>query len=106
MNDERERIPIGHSEDIDKNSVENFEHEDFDYAIFNIDGLFYATQGNCFCEEQALISEGTIDGDEIECSSCSRTFNIHSGDNISDPTADRLKIYEISEENGSLYLII
>ena len=106
MNDEIERIHIGHSEDIDKNGVENFEHEDFDYAIFNIDELFYATQGNCFCEEQALISEGAIDGDEIKCSSCSRTFNIHSGDNISDPTADRLKIYEISEENGSLYLII
>ena len=104
MNDEIERIHIGDSEDIDKNSVENFEYEDFDYAIFNIDGLFYATQGNCFCEEQALISEGTIDGDEIECSSCSQTFNIHSGDNICDPEANRLKIYEVSEETITVSL--
>ena len=34
MNNEVEPIHIGEVEDIDKGSVENFEHEEIDYAIF------------------------------------------------------------------------
>ena len=34
MNKEVEPIHIGEVEDIDKGGVENFEHEEIDYAIF------------------------------------------------------------------------
>ena len=65
---------------------------------------FFATQGHCFCEEHAFLSEGTIEGEELECASCSRTFSIVSGDSLSDPEGEPLKIYDISEEGGNLYL--
>ena len=47
MNKEVEPIPIGEVEDIDKGSVENFEHEEIDYAIFRLESGFFATQGQC-----------------------------------------------------------
>jgi len=53
-----------------------------------------------------LFSEGNVDGEELECPSCSRTYSIVSGDAISDPEAMPLKIYEITEEDGKLYLNI
>ena len=106
MNKENEPIHIGNAEDIDKGSVENFEYDEIDYAIYHIEGGFFATQGHCNCEEQALFSEGTIDGEELECPSCSRTYSIVSGDAISDPEALPLKIYDITEEDGNLYLNI
>ena len=104
MNEEIEPIHIGGIEDIDKNCVENFEHEEIDYAIYHLESGIFATQGHCNCEQQAFFSEGTIEGEEIECASCGKTFSIVSGDPISDLEAGPLKIYDVTEEVGKLYL--
>ena len=104
MNKEVEPIHIGEVEDIDKGSVENFEHEEIDYAIFHLESGFFATQGHCNCEAQAFLSEASIENEELECASCGNTYSIVSGDSISDDELLSLKIYDVSEEDGSLYL--
>ena len=104
MNKEVEPVHIGEIEDIDKGSVENFEHEEIDYAIFHLESGFFATQGHCNCEDQAFLSEASIEGEELECASCGNTYSIVSGDSISDPELLSLKIYDVSEEDSSIYL--
>ena len=104
MNKEVEPIHIGEVEDIDKGSVENFEDEEIDYAIFHLESGFFATQGHCNCEGQAFLSEASIEGEELECASCGNTYSIVSGDSISDDELLSLKIYDVSEEDGSIYL--
>ena len=99
-----EPIHIGEVEDIDKEGVENFEHEEIDYAIFHLESGFFATQGHCNCEDQAFLSEASIEGEELECASCGNTYSIVSGDSISDDELLSLKIYDVSEEDGSIYL--
>ena len=104
MIQEIEPILIGELKDIDKDSVENFEYEEINYAIYHLESGIFATQGHCNCEEQAFLSEGAIEDDELECASCGRTFSIISGDSISDPEADPLKVYNVTEEDGNLFL--
>ena len=104
MNKENEPIHIGNAEDIDKGSVENFEYDEIDYAIYHIEGGFFATQGHCYCEDQAFLSESSVEGEELECASCGNTFSIVSGDPTSDLELPSLKIYDISEEDGDIYL--
>ena len=104
MNKEVEPIHIGEIEDIDKGSVENFEHEEIDYAIFHLESGFFAIQGHCNCEDQTFLSEASIEGEELECASCGNIYSIVSGDSISDDELLSLKIYDVSEEDGSLYL--
>ena len=104
MNKEVEPIHIGEIEDIDKGSVENFEHEEIDYAIFHLESGFFAIQGHCNCEDQAFLSEASIEGEELECASCGNIYSIVSGDSISDDELLSLKIYDVSEEDGSIYL--
>jgi len=104
MNKEVEPIYIGEIEDIDKGSVENFEHEEIDYAIFHLESGFFATQGHCNCEDQAFLSEASIEGEELECASCGNIYSIVSGDSISDVELMSIKIYDVSEEDGSIYL--
>ena len=104
MNEESEPIHIGESQDIDQDSVENFEHEEIDYAIYHLQSGFFATQGHCNCEEQAFLSEGTVEGEELECASCGITYSIVSGDPISDLEAEPLKIYDVTEKDGNIYL--
>ena len=65
MNDEIDIVHIGDLDDIDVGSVENFEHEEIDYAIFHLESGFFATQGHCNCEEQAFLSEASIEGEEF-----------------------------------------
>ena len=106
MNVENESIQIGYLHDIDQDSVENFEHEEMDYAIYHLQSGFFATQGHCNCEEQAFLSEGTLEGEELECANCSKTFNVVSGESISDPEVPSLKIYDVTKKDGKLYLNI
>jgi len=104
MNKDVEPVHIGEIDDIDKGNVENFEHEEIDYAIFHLESGFFATQGHCNCEDQAFLSEASIEGEELECASCGKTYSIVSGDSISDVELLPLKIYDVSEEDGSIYL--
>ena len=104
MNLEVEPIYIGEVDDIDQDSVENFEHEEIDYAIFRLKSGFFATQGHCNCQDQAFISEANVEGEELECASCSNIYSIVSGDPISNDELIPLKIYDVSEENGNIYL--
>ena len=104
MIEEIEPIFIGELKDIDKDSVENFEYEEIDYAIYHLESGIFATQDHCNCEEQTFLSEGAIEDEELECASCCKTFSIVSGDPISDPEAGPLKTYDVTEEDGKLYL--
>ena len=106
MNTEIDPVHIGEEDDIDVGSVENFEHEEIDYAIFRLESGFFATQGHCNCEDQTFLSESSIEGEELECPSCGNTYSIVSGDSISDIELAPLKIYDISEEDGEIYLNI
>ena len=104
MNDEIEPVHIGQPEDIDVGSVENFEHEEINYAIFRLESGFFATEGHCACEEQAFLSEANVEGEELECASCSNVYSIVSGDSLSDDELAPLKIYEVIEEDDNIYL--
>mgnify|MGYP001196381054 FL=1 len=104
MNEEIEPIHIGETEDIEIGTVENFEHEEVDYAIFRLPSGFFATQGLCTCQENAYLSEANIEGEELECAVCGNIYSIVSGDPISDLELSPLKIYDVSEEAGSIYL--
>tara|TARA_Y100000590_G_scaffold264581_1_gene297303 strand:- start:4068 stop:4382 length:315 start_codon:yes stop_codon:yes gene_type:complete len=102
MNLENEAIMIGQIDDLETDSVENFEHEEVEYAIYHLKSGYYATQGLCSCN--APLSEGTIVNEEIECASCGKSFSIISGDPISDPETSLLKTFEITIEENNLYL--
>ena len=104
MNDEIDPIPIGDIEDIDSGTVENFEHEDIDYAIFHLENGFFATQGHCNCVDQSFICEGSVEEEEVECASCGNVYSIVSGDPINNDELIPLKIYEVIVEDKKIYL--
>ena len=104
MNEEFEPINIGEVEDIDLNSVENFEYEEVDYAIFHLDSGFFATQGHCNCDDQPFFSEGNIEGEEVECASCGEIYSIVSGEPINNEELVPFKIYDIIIEDNNIYL--
>ena len=97
-------VLVGDIDDIEVGTVEDFEHDDINFAIFKLESGFFSTQGNCNCEEKAPLSEAEIDGEEIECVSCGNIYSIVSGDCISQPELNGLRTFDIYEEDGSIYL--
>ena len=72
-------------------------------AIYNVDGTFYATADVC-THEFATLSEGYVEGDEIECPLHAGRFHIPSGKAVSAPVTEDLRTYPVKVEDGDIYV--
>ena len=72
----------------------SFEVEGRRIAIFNLAGTFYATDEEC-THSGGPLSEGTIDGDKIECPWHQGCFNIKTGAVVDPPPMDDLATYNV-----------
>ena len=64
--------------EVPENGVISREVGDELVAIYNIDGAFYATEARC-THGLADLADGTLEGDEIECSFHFGAFHVPSG---------------------------
>ena len=63
-------------------------------AIYNIDGQFYATDNVC-THAFALLSEGYLDGDKIECPLHAGKFEVTTGKGMGPPITCDIKTYPV-----------
>ena len=61
-------------------------------AIYNIDGEYFATDDVC-THAFALLHEGYLDGDVIECPLHGGCFNVRTGEGLGAPIIRNLKTY-------------
>lgn len=72
-------------------------------AVFQIDGKYYATQDLC-THGPGSLSEGYVDGEEIECPFHQGRFNILSGNPVCAPCTVPLKTWEVIVEGDRILL--
>jgi nitrite reductase/ring-hydroxylating ferredoxin subunit len=63
-------------------------------AVFNLDGRFFVTDDQC-THGPGSLSEGCVDGDEIECAFHNGRFHIPSGAVAGPPCIIPLPIYAV-----------
>jgi nitrite reductase/ring-hydroxylating ferredoxin subunit len=63
-------------------------------CLINIDGELHAINDTC-THEDASLSDGTIDGDEIECPLHGGAFNIRTGEPVSFPVVVAIEKYTV-----------
>ena len=61
-------------------------------AIYNLSGAFYATDNEC-THAFAMLTDGTIDGDVVECPLHGGAFEIKTGKGLGAPIFCDLKCY-------------
>lgn len=88
---------------IDEEDVIRFDHGEHTYAVYNVAGKFYVTDGICPHENQHL-AEGLVDDDVITCPLHLAEFNIKTGKAISGPVCTSLKTYEVMVSDGNVYI--
>lgn len=71
------------------------------YAVFNLDGRFYVTQDQCTHGPGAL-SEGFVEGEEIECPFHAGRFHIPTGQPAAPPCTLPIKVWAAQVIDGKI----
>lgn len=72
-------------------------------AIFNVEGEFFATDDIC-SHAYASMSDGYIDGDQVECPLHGACFNIKTGKALTPPATEDLKTYALKIEGDKIFV--
>jgi nitrite reductase/ring-hydroxylating ferredoxin subunit len=71
------------------------------YAVFNVDGRFYVTQDHC-THGPGSLSEGFVEGEEIECPFHAGRFHIPTGQPAAPPCTVPLKVWTAEVIDGKI----
>jgi naphthalene 1,2-dioxygenase ferredoxin component len=74
---------------------------DLDIALYHIEGQFYATSNVC-THAHALLSDGWLDGDVIECPLHGGRFEVKTGKGLGAPITCDLKMFPVRAEGNAI----
>ena len=74
-------------------------------ALYNIDGAIYATDNLC-THAFALLSQGWLDGDCIECPLHGGRFEVKTGKGQGPPVNDDLKTYKVQMKGEDIQVLL
>jgi len=72
-------------------------------AVFNIDGTFFAVSDTC-THSTASLSDGYLEGDEIECPLHGAKFCVRTGAALCQPATEPLQTFPVLIRNGNVFI--
>jgi nitrite reductase/ring-hydroxylating ferredoxin subunit len=95
MSDTSEKwIKVVQQAAVGRGSVIGVKAGDLNIAVYNIDGQYYATENIC-THAHALLSDGWLEGDVIECPLHGGSFEVKTGKGVAAPITCDLKIFPV-----------
>jgi nitrite reductase/ring-hydroxylating ferredoxin subunit len=98
-----QRIELCEVSAVEPGAALKVESGDLIVAVFNVDGEFYVIDDHC-THGPGSLSEGTIDGDIIECNFHNGQFNIRTGEVVGPPCMVPVKTYVVTVEGGKVFI--
>lgn len=96
-------VKIAAASDIAEGKALCVEVEGKHIAVFHLDGAFYAIDDAC-SHVGGPLSEGFIEGEEVECPWHGARFNIKTGAACCEPAEDGVACYAVRCEGDDLLL--
>lgn len=97
MSAEDNWITVAPRDTLEPGSVTGVKAGDFDIALYNIDGEIFATDNIC-THAQAVLSDGWLEGDVIECPLHGGRFEVKTGKGLGPPITCDLKTLTVRIE--------
>ena len=97
------RVQVARVDDLEPGSMTMVEVDGKPVLLANVDGEFYAVSDICTHEEYNL-SEGSLEGCEVECPGHSAFFDLKTGDVTDGPAMDPLETYSVQIEDGAVFI--
>jgi naphthalene 1,2-dioxygenase system ferredoxin subunit len=92
-------ITIACQDELDVGNVMAAKVGDLDIAVYNIDGQIYATHNIC-THAHALLSNGWLEGDVIECPLHGGRFEVKTGKGLGAPITCDVKTLPVRVREG------
>jgi len=100
MSDEK-WIRVGSSTGLGEGAMIGVEHGDLQIAVYNVEGQLYATDNVC-THAFALLTDGFLDGDIVECPLHGGCFNVKTGAGQGAPISEDIKTYCVRVVDGNI----
>ena len=101
MTDSEHWITVADRSSVAPDSVLAVKIGELDVALYNIEGQIYATHNIC-THAQALLSDGWLDVDVIECPLHGGRFEVKSGKGLGPPITCDLKTFPARIEGDAI----
>ncbi len=92
---------VAQSSDLKEGSVLGVNAKEFSIALYRIEGVVYATSNIC-THGLALLSDGYLDGDCIECPLHQGLFHVPTGEVRSPPVEEPIAVYPAKEDGDTI----
>ncbi|HCG91611.1 MAG TPA: Rieske (2Fe-2S) protein [Dehalococcoidia bacterium] len=90
-------------EEIDDGHTISIEIGDDQVLVANVGGVIYATDDVC-SHAYAMLSEGDLDGDQIECPLHGALFSLKTGEPSSPPASEPIRTFQVEIDGNDIYV--
>ncbi len=87
-------VKVAQANEIEPNHGKLVEVQGKKFALFNVDGKFYAIDNTC-THRGGPLSEGELKGDEVTCPWHGSHFNVKTGSVLTPPARQGVKIFPV-----------
>jgi 3-phenylpropionate/trans-cinnamate dioxygenase ferredoxin subunit len=72
-------------------------------AVFNVDGALFAISDVC-THAEASLSEGTVDGQTVECPLHGACFDLRTGEALTPPATEPVQTFPVIIQDDAVYV--
>ena len=103
MNDASALLELCPTSDVPEGTALKIEKADLTLAVFNLGNHFYVTDDAC-THGPGSLSEGCIEGEEVECDFHNGVFNIRTGEVVAPPCMVSLRTFALTLTDGKVFI--
>jgi nitrite reductase (NADH) small subunit len=97
-------VTVARVEDVPPGTARLVKAGDRELALFNVEGEFYATQGQCL-HLKGPLGDGELEGPVVTCPWHGWQYDVRTGENEFD-RALQLETFEVVVENGDVKIAV
>ncbi|MBV9523069.1 MAG: non-heme iron oxygenase ferredoxin subunit [Alphaproteobacteria bacterium] len=94
MTNDENWVTLARLSELGEGDIKGVEHGDKLIALYNVGGEIHATDNIC-THAFALLSDGWLDGDVIECPLHAGRFEVRTGKALGPPVDQDIKVYAV-----------
>lgn len=96
-------IELCSESDLDHNEARRFTVNGTDIALFRVEDNYFALDDLC-SHGPGSLSEGFLDGFNIECDFHNGAFDIRTGEVTEPPCVDPVRSYPVTKKDGKVFI--